>query len=259
MASSADVNAVSSATDDRYVRVSHIASALSSPSSTASHSSSPHPTPVLPNESDAPSTLTDKDKGEAYICLDECYSGRSPNSQKANGRPASKFQTKHSPPKPENMRFDQKRIEYANIPRSGSGDFTDSLVGSRADSVAVGSIWSARNVFPSPSRVVSSTGSTAGKKFDSNGAEALSNRDPPDLPSYLNLDAAVGLGQNAAAAKVYMNSAAAPLSSKSSSSSLAGHAVSNGSPPGQKVTNAFSTNRVGNGHLSSSTVSVEGR
>lgn len=254
----ADPNAVSSATDDRYVKVPRMTSALSLPSSTASHSSSPH---LSLDEPDAPSTLTDKDRAEAYICLDECYSGRSPNSQKANGHtPASKLPMKHSPPRVEDLRPDRRRIEYANMPRSGSSDFPDGLVGSCAKERG---IQSSRNVFPSSGRIVPSTG--AGKRSDSNGAEALSSNRDPELPSYLNLDAVVGcLSQNAAAtAKVYMNAAATPSSSKSLSSSLAGHTVSNGSQPGpgpgQKAVNTSSAGKVRNGHLSSSTVSVEGK
>lgn len=246
-----ELSTLPSVVDERYVRVPqvHATSPVALPPSAIGHGSSlrPSPCPVLPNEFDVPSTLTGEDRTEAYIFLDECYSGTSAMA-KAFGASdripqaslvGPRHHTRYSSPGAEDPAFDQRRIEYTNMTKSESCDSTDGQV----HKVVAATLknHSGHTTGKAKSRTALSPEAAVEKENELNGAEALSNRGNVDAPPYINLNDVGCWGQNAAACG-YTNTAVISASSKSCSS-LNGHAGNDGSQASgsQRVENIFST------------------
>lgn len=228
-----ELNTLPSVVDERYVKVpqTHATSPVTLPPSTIGHGSSlrPSPCPVLPNEFDMPSTLTGEDRTEAYIYLDECYSGASAMAKtfSASDR-IPQHHTRYNSPGAEDPAFDQRRIEYTNMPKSESCDSADGQIHKVV--VATSKNHGGRATGKVESRTALSPEAAAEKENTLNCTEVLSNRDV-DAPSYINLNNIGRLGQNAVACS-YSNTAAISTGSKSCSS-LAGGS--------QRVENTFST------------------
>lgn len=115
--------------DERYVRVpQNPATPPVLPSSTTGFTTSPA---LASDEFNGPSTLTEEDKGEAYILLDQCYSGASTSSisQRPNVRSVDGYSpsvstsqtlhANHHPVKTDHSRTDHKKTEYFNLSKDG--------------------------------------------------------------------------------------------------------------------------------------------
>lgn len=147
--------------DERYVRVpQNPATPPVPPSSTTSFTTSPA---LASDEFNGPSTLTEEDKGEAYILLDQCYSGASTssNSQRPNVRSVDGYSpsvstsqplhANHNPIKTDHLRTDHKKTEYCNL----SKDDKDASKRQRAFSQPNTAIVSATTmIYDFPSSVV---------------------------------------------------------------------------------------------------------
>lgn len=119
--------------DERYVRVPQMPATPPVPLSSTATGFTTYPTS---DELNGASTLTEEDKGEAYILLDQCYSGSTTlsNSQKPNVRsgvgghlpslsasqPA--VHANHNPVKTQKIQTDHKKTDYCNLSKDGGND-----------------------------------------------------------------------------------------------------------------------------------------